>query len=566
MRSILPAIAVSLVLGVCLRADEQPPKATGSQGRSVTHAPNGMVCACHPLAVQAGMDVLRKGGNAVDAAVAVNAALGVLEPMSCGIGGDLFAMVWDAKTGKLYGLNASGRAPALATRGLFADKGLTEIPLTGPLSWSVPGCVNGWQALLDRFGTQTMGVLLEPSIQYAEKTAPVPEVIAGYWKASEPKLLADPGSRAVFLPNGKAPAIGDVARNPALANTYRLLARDGAKAFYQGEIATSFGRFSQQVGGLIRREDLAADKPSWVDTISTTYRGVELHELPPNGQGLAALQILNTLENYDLRKMGFASPEYWHLWIEAKKLAFADRARHYADPSFTRVPWKELASKQYAQARLGLIKPDRVLNDVLPGDPKLGHSDTTYLCVVDKDRNCVSLIQSNYNGFGSGLTPPDLGFAIQNRGNLFSLDKNHPNTLEPGKRPFHTIIPAMALRDGKPWLVFGVMGGDMQPQGHAQIMINLLDFNMDLQEAGEAPRVEHTGSATPRGKLAEGAGTVQLEEGMPAAVMEGLKKLGHKVRTVRVNGGGYQAILLDPKTGILHGASDHRKDGMAAGY
>ncbi len=566
MRSILPAIAVSLVLGVCLRADEQPPKATGSQGRSVTHAPNGMVCACHPLAVQAGMDVLRKGGNAVDAAVAVNAALGVLEPMSCGIGGDLFAIVWDAKTGKLYGLNASGRAPALATRGLFAEKALTEIPLTGPLSWSVPGCVNGWQALLDRFGTQTMGVLLEPSIQYAEKGAPVPEVIAGYWKASEPKLLADPGSRAVFLPNGKAPAIGEVARNPALANTYRLLARDGAKAFYQGEIATSFGRFSQQVGGLIRREDLAADKPSWVDTISTTYRGVELHELPPNGQGLAALQILNTLENYDLRTMGFSSPEYWHLWIEAKKLAFADRARHYADPSFTRVPWKELASKQYAQGRLGLIKPDRVLNDVLPGDPKLGHSDTTYLCVVDKDRNCVSLIQSNYNGFGSGLTPPDLGFAIQNRGNLFSLDKNHPNTLEPGKRPFHTIIPAMALRDGKPWLVFGVMGGDMQPQGHAQIMINLLDFNMDLQEAGEAPRVEHTGSATPRGKLAEGAGTVQVEEGMPAAVMEGLKKLGHKVRTVRVNGGGYQAILLDPKTGILHGASDHRKDGMAAGY
>ena len=566
MRSILPAIAVSLVLGVCLRADEQPPKATGSQGRSVTHAPNGMVCACHPLAVQAGMDVLRKGGNAVDAAVAVNAALGVLEPMSCGIGGDLFAIVWDAKTGKLYGLNASGRAPALATRGLFAEKALTEIPLTGPLSWSVPGCVNGWQALLDRFGTQTMGVLLEPSIQYAEKGAPVPEVIAGYWKASEPKLLADPGSRAVFLPNGKAPAIGEVARNPALANTYRLLARDGAKAFYQGEIATSFGRFSQQVGGLIRREDLAADKPSWVDTISTTYRRVELHELPPNGQGLAALQILNTLENYDLRTMGFSSPEYWHLWIEAKKLAFADQARHYADPSFTRVPWKELASKQYAQGRLGLIKPDRVLNDVLPGDPKLGHSDTTYLCVVDKDRNCVSLIQSNYNGFGSGLTPPDLGFAIQNRGNLFSLDKNHPNTLEPGKRPFHTIIPAMALRDGKPWLVFGVMGGDMQPQGHAQIMINLLDFNMDLQEAGEAPRVEHTGSATPRGKLAEGAGTVQLEEGMPAAVMEGLKKLGHKVRKVRVNGGGYQAILLDPKTGILHGASDHRKDGMAAGY
>lgn len=566
MRWLVLVQIVSLSLGTCIFAADRPPAVPGSSSRSVSLAQNGMVCSAHPLATQIGLEVLRKGGNAVDAAVAVNAALGLMEPTSCGIGGDLFAIVWDAKSQKLHGLNASGRAPALATREYFASKGIKDIPTYGPLSWSVPGCVNGWQALLDKFGTRPMGELLSPAIDYAEKGVPVPEVIAGYWKASERRLRNDPGSAKIFLPEGRAPAKGELFRNQTLANTYRILARDGAKGYYQGEIALSLDKFSREVGGLLRLEDLKADKPTWVDTISTTYRGVELHELPPNGQGLAALQMLNLLEPHDLKKIGFNSPEYWHLWIEAKKVAFADRASHYADPAFAKVPVRELASKAYAKTRQPLIKPDQVLQDVPPGDPKLGQSDTTYLCVVDKDRNCVSLIQSNYNGFGSGLVPPDLGFGIQNRGNLFSLDKNHPNTLEPGKRPFHTIIPAMALKDGKPWLVFGVMGGDMQPQGHTQVLINLVDFGMDLQAAGEAPRMEHVGSATPTGKPANGSGTVQIERGMPPQVIDGLKKLGHKVQEIRINGGGYQAILLDPKTGVLQGASEHRKDGMAAGY
>ena len=545
---------------------EHPPRATANPSRSVTLAPTAMVCACHPLAVQIGVDVLRRGGNAVDAAVAVNAALGVLEPMSCGIGGDLFAIVWDARTGKIHGLNASGRAPALATRAYFVSRGMSEIPVYGPLSWSVPGCVNGWNALLARFGTRPLGELLEPSIGYAEKGAPVPEVVAGYWKAAQRRLMEDPGSAKVFLPGGRSPKAGELFRNPSIASSYRLLARDGASAFYRGEIARKLDAFARENGGLLRLADLENDQPTWVDTVSATYRGVELHELPPNGQGLAALQILNMLEPFDIGRMGFGSEEYWHLFIEAKKLAFADRSRFYADMDFSRVPLGVLASKEYAKARAALIRTDRVLGEVEPGDPKLGRSDTTYLCVVDKDRNCVSLIQSNYNGFGSGKVHPELGFGMQNRGTLFSLDEKHPNRLEPGKRPFHTIIPALALRRGKPWLVFGVMGGDMQPQGHAQVLVNLLDFGMDLQEAGEAPRVEHTGSATPTGNPAKGQGTVLVEEGMPQAVIEGLRKIGHSVQMVRVNGGGYQAILIDPETSVLHGASEHRKDGMAAGY
>lgn len=557
---------LSFLLVFPTSAKERPTLVPGKSTRSVTHAPTAMVCACHPLAVEVGLEILRKGGNAVDAAIGVNAALGVLEPMSCGIGGDLFAIVYNAKEKKLYGLNASGRAPALATPEYFASRGLTSIPEKGPLSWSVPGCVNGWQVLRDRLGSKPLAEILEPSITYAEKGAPVPEVIASYWKASESKLNADPGSRAVFLPRGIALSQGEIFRNPALAKTYRSIAKDGAKAFYQGEIAKKFDQYSREMGGLIRYEDLASDKPTWVDPISTTYHGVEILELPPNGQGLAALQMLNTLENYDVARMGFSSPEYWHLYIEAKKLAFADRARLYADPDFSAVPIRELASKSYAKSRLGLIKPDSVLENIPVGDPKLGKSDTTYLCVVDKDRNCVSLIQSNYNGFGSGNTPPDLGFAIQNRGTLFALDKNHPNVLVPGKRPFHTIIPAMALKDKQPWLVFGVMGADMQPQGHVQVLVNLIDFGMNLQAAGDAPRLEHRGSATPKGDPADGSGTVLVENGMPKSVLDGLKKLGHKTRTVQTNSGGYQAILIDPKTGMLQGATESRKDGIAAGY
>jgi gamma-glutamyltranspeptidase/glutathione hydrolase len=545
---------------------ERPAIAAGQAGRSVVIAPHGMVCCAHPLAAQIGLDVLKSGGNAVDAAIAVNAALGLMEPMSCGIGGDLFAIVWDAKTKKLYGLNANGAAPRRATREWFAAKGFNEIPETGPLSWSVPGCVDGWAELQKRFGTRTLGLLLEPSIRYAVDGVPVPEIIAGYWHGAHRKLAADAGSMVVYLIDGRPPRIGEPFKNPALAQTYRAIAKDGRDAFYQGEIARRLVSFSEKHGGLLSLQDLSEHHSEWVDPVTTAYRGVDVFELPPPGQGIAALQMLNILEGFDLKKMGPTSPDYWHLLIESKKLAYADRAKFYADPRFAKLPVAELISKPYAAKRRALIQPDRALTDVEAGDPKLGKADTTYLCVVDKDRNCVSLIQSNYFGFGSGNTPPDLGFAIQNRGTLFALDANHANRLEPGKRPFHTIIPAMALRDGRPWLVFGVMGGDMQPQGHVQVLVNLIDFEMNLQAAGEAPRVEHRGSATPTGQAALGGGTVMAERGLPDDVVVALRRRGHRVERVNVNGGGYQAIMLDPRTGMLHGATEARKDGCAAGY
>lgn len=538
----------------------------GQAGRSVAIAPQGMVCSAHPLATQIGLDILKRGGNAIDAAIAVNAALGLMEPMSCGIGGDLFAIVWDAKTQKLYGLNASGRSPAAATRELFAQRQLREIPESGPLSWSVPGCVDGWHALLQRFGTRTLAELLQPSIDYAELGVPVPEIIAGYWRSSRRKLSADEGSSKVYLINGEVPRVGQLFRNPALAETYRELARHGRDAFYRGRIAQRLVDYARKVDALLSADDLAQHTSTWVDPVSTQYRGVQVYELPPNGQGISVLQMLNILEGYPLEKHGPSSADYWHLFIEAKKLAFADRARHYADPEFENVPVSTLISKQYAETRRRLIRMDQALTDVEPGDPKLGHSDTTYLCVVDKDRNCVSLIQSNYHGFGSGNTPPDLGFAIQNRGTSFALDDRHPNRLEPRKRPFHTIIPAMALKNGKPWLVFGVMGGDMQPQGHVQILVNLIDFKMNLQAAGEAPRIEHRGHPTPTGRPADGSGEVLAEPGIPEHVLNELKRRGHRVERVRMNGGGYQAILIDPETGVLHGATEARKDGVAAGY
>ena len=545
-------------------ADRLTP-AAGLAGRSETIAPHGMVCAAHPLAVQVGLDVLKAGGNAVDAAIAVNACLGLMEPMSCGPGGDLFAMVWDAKMQKLYGLNASGRSPYQATREYFAKKGLSAIPEYGPLSWSVPGCVDGWDELRRKFGTKSFAELLGPAIKYAEEGTPVPEVIAGYWRASERRMLRDPGATKVYFPNGHAPRVGEIFKNPALAATYLEIAQHGRDAFYKGKIAMKLCEFAQANGGLFTMKDFADHTSTWVEPVRSTYRGHEICELPPNGQGIAALQMLNILESYDLKKLGPTSPDYWHLLIEAKKLAFADRARYYTDPDFEKVPVAELVSKPYADARRKLINMESVLADVEPGDPKLGVSDTTYLCVVDKDRNCVSLIQSNYSGFGSGLAPPDLGFGLQNRGTLFALDPKHANRLEPHKRPFHTIIPAIALKDGKPWLVFGVMGGDMQPQGHTQVLVNLIDFGMNVQQAGEAPRVEHVGSATPTGRPAIGVGTVQAERGIPTDVIATLEKRGHVVRTVRVNGGGYQAILIDANS-VLRGGSDARKDGCAMGY
>ncbi len=551
----------------CAAPGERHVLTAGRAGRSVVLAPHGMVATSHPLAAQVGLDILKNGGNAIDAAIATNAALGLMEPMSCGIGGDLFAIIWDAKTQKLYGLNASGRSPYKATREVFVSRGLDEIPLNGPLSWSVPGCVDGWEKLHKRFGSRPLAELLQPTIRYAEEGFPVTEVIARYWAGSVAKLRQWPDSAKTFLIDNRAPRAGDVFQNPALARTLREIAKGGRDAFYKGRAAREIVAFSDKHGGLFSLKDFAEHASVWVEPVRTTYRRHEVWELPPPGQGIAVLQMLNILEAYDLKKMGPRSPDWWHLFVEAKKLVYTDRARHFADPEFAKVPLEGLISKLYAAERRKFIDSEKAARRYEAGEPKLGRGDTVYLCAVDKDRNCVSLIQSNYMGFGSGVVPGDVGFALQNRGTLFALDADHPNRLEPHKHPFHTIIPAMVTREGKPWFVFGVMGGDMQPQGQVQVLVNLIDFGMNVQEAGEAPRVEHLGSPTPTGKSgSRTGGTVALEEGIPEAVAEELTRRGHHVVRVRTNGGGYQGLLIDPKTNILHGGSEARKDGCAVGY
>lgn len=538
-----------------------------SQTRSVVIARQGMVATSHPLAAQAGLEVLKSGGSAADAAIAANAMLGVVEPMSCGIGGDLFVIYWDAKTQKLYGLNASGRSPYALNRQVFAEKGLPQIPMTGPLSWSVPGCVDGWRELHGRFGKMPLAEILAPAIKSAEEGEPVPEVIAGYWKGAENSLRKWPHSAATFLIDGqRAPRVGEVMKNPQLAASLRLLAKEGPRAFYEGDIAKKIIAFSEQNGGYFSLRDFAEHKSEWVEPVSTNYRGYDVWELPPNGQGIAALEMLNILEQHELRTLGHNSPEHLHLFIEAKKLAFADRAKFYADPAFGELPVKELISKKYAKKQNARIDLHKAAEDVPAGDPKLTRSDTIYLTVVDKDRNCCSFIQSNYSGFGSQVVPGEVGFVIQNRGALFALDDKHANRLEPHKRPFHTIIPAFITKDGKPWFCFGVMGGDMQAQGHVQIVTNLIDFGMNVQAAGDAPRASHNGSATPTGLPAEGSGQVLVEAGVPAETVAALRGLGHKVMRSSGGFGGYQGILIDWKNGVLHGASESRKDGAAVGY
>ena len=547
-------------------AAERNPPTPYRVGRSVVMAPHGMVATSQPLAVQVGLDILRRGGNAIDAAIATDAAMGLMEPMSCGIGGDLYAIVWHAKSGKLYGLNASGRSPYAATREFFASKGMKEIPGSGPLSWSVPGCVDGWEELRRRFGTMPLAQLLEPSIRYAEDGFPVSEVIAGGWRRAEPKLRAHPDTAKTYLIGDRAPRPGEVFKNPFLARSYSEIARDGRDAFYKGRIADTIVRFSEKNGGLFTTRDFAEHTSTWVEPVSTSYRGYDVWEIPPPGQGISALQILNILEGYDLAKMKQPTADFWHLFLEAKKLAYADRAKYYTDPEFSAVPTADLISKPYAARRRALIDPSKAATQTAAGEVALG-GDTIYLCVVDQDRNCVSLIQSNYAGFGSGLVPEDLGFILQNRGCLFALDPHHANRLEPHKRPFHTIIPALVTKGGKPWFVFGVMGGDMQPQGHVQVLCNMIDFGMNVQEAGEAPRLEHTGSATPTGRPAkEDGGTVLAERGISEAIVDDLTRRGHVVKRTAVNGGGYQGILIDLHTNMLHGASEPRKDGCAAGY
>lgn len=536
------------------------------QGRSVTIAKHGIVATSHPLASQAGLDILKAGGNAADAAIAANAMLGVVEPMSCGIGGDLFVIYWDAKTKKLHGLNGSGRSPYGISRELFREKGLKDIPISGPLSWSVPGCVHGWETLRKRFGAKPLADLLAASIEAAQEGFPVSEVIAGYWKSAESALKKWPNSAKTLLVDGdRAPHEGEVFRNPHLAASYHAIAKEGPDAFYRGAIAQAIAAASKQYGGYLTEKDLADHTSDWVDPVSTNYRGYDVWELPPNGQGIAALQMLNILEQHDLKALGHNSADHIHLFIEAKKLAFADRAKFYADPAFGELPTKELISKEYGQRQNQRIDLAKAAEDVPAGDPKLSHGDTVYLSVIDKDRNCCSLIQSNYYGFGSDVVPGDIGFAIQNRGCLFALNETHLNRLEPHKRPFHTIIPAMITKDGRPWLCFGVMGGDMQPQGHVQIVVNLIDFGMNVQAAGDAPRVSHQGSATPTGTPADGSGMVSVEAGVTDDVVKELRSRGHKVARAR-GYGGYQGILIDWDQNVLHGATESRKDGMAVGY
>lgn len=537
------------------------------QSRSAAVAKHGMVATSQPLAAQVGLDVLKSGGNAVDAAIAVNAMLGVVEPMSCGIGGDLFAIYWDAKSQEMFGLNASGRSPHSLSRDEFARRNITSIPFKGLLSWSVPGCVSGWDTLNTRFGTKSLAELLAPSIQTAEAGFPVTEVIAGYWKDSAEKLATWADSAETFLVDGqRAPLEGELFRNPRLANSYQLIADHGSQEFYQGSIAKRIVDFSQQQGGFFSLEDLSEHKDDWIDPVSTNYRGYDVWELPPSGQGIAALEILNLLEQYDLESMGSGSAAYWHLFIEAKKLAYADRAKYYADPDFEEIPVKELISKAYAQRQQKRINPDQAAADVTAGDPILQNGDTVYLTVVDKDRNCCSMIQSNFHGFGSYVTPGDLGFVMQNRGALFALDENHLNRFEPRKRPFHTIIPAMVTRNNQPWFCFGVMGGDMQPQGHVQVLINMLDFKMNVQAAGDAARVRHLGDATPTGDPAQGVGTVAVESGVSDHVIKELQQKGHNVVRSKGEFGGYQGIMIDWEAGILRGATESRKDGIAMGY
>ena len=534
--------------------------------RSEVIAPHGMAATSQPLATQIALDVLKAGGSAVDAAIAANAALGLMEPTGCGIGGDLFAIVWDAEKKELTGLNASGRAPKAMTLEYFQENGIDKIPPFGPLPVSVPGAVDGWFELHDRYGRLSMAEVLAPAIGYANNGFPVSEVIAHYLKSNERRIGEYPGFKETFMPNGRVPGKGEMFRNPRLAKTYAAIAEKGRDEFYKGAIARDIDAHMAEQGGLLTYEDMAAHESEWVTPVSTNYRGWDVYELPPNGQGIAALQILNILEDFDIASMGFGSAEYVHVLIEAKKLAWEDRAKFYADMDFVDVPVERLISKAYADERRKLISLDRASKSLPAGDAKLEEGDTIYLTVADKEGNMVSLIQSNYRGMGSGMIPGELGFVLQDRAELFALDADHANVVEGGKRPFHTIIPAFVMKDGKPLISFGLMGGGMQPQGHAQVIVNMVDFGMNLQEAGDAARVNHVGSSEPTGTKMTDGGVVHLETGFSQETRHKLEALGHTLGPSNGSFGGYQAIMWDEEQGVYYGASEVRKDGQAAGY
>lgn len=532
--------------------------------RSEVIAQNGMAATSHPLATQIALDVLKQGGTAVDAAIAANAALGLMEPTGCGIGGDLFAIVWDAKTKKLYGLNASGRSPKSLKIDYFKEKDFKRIPSYGALPVTVPGAVDGWFELHGKFGKLPMKSILEPAIKYAREGFPVSEVIAYYMNRSANTLGQFPNFKETYMPGGKMPQKGEIFRNPYLANTYEKIAKGGRDAFYKGEIARTIESYLKKQGGFLSYEDFAAHTSEWIEPVGVNYRGYDVWQLPPNGQGIAALQMLNILEGYDIKNMGFGSAEYLHVLIEAKKLAFEDRAKYYADPAFNDIPVEWLISKEYGNKRRELINPERAARRYEPGIPEQGN--TIYLTVADKDGNMVSLIQSNYRGMGSGMTPDGLGFVLQDRGESFNLEEGYLNTYEPGKRPFHTIIPSFITKNGQPYISFGLMGGAMQPQGHVQVVINLVDFGMNLQEAGDAPRMQHEGSSEPTGEKMTTGGFVYLETGFQYETIRELMRRGHKIQFDLGGYGGYQAIMYDPVNKVYIGASESRKDGQAAGY
>jgi gamma-glutamyltranspeptidase/glutathione hydrolase len=530
--------------------------------RSEVLASNGMAATSHPLATQTAISVLKNGGNAIDAAIAANAVLGLVEPTGCGIGGDLFAIVWSADDKKLYGLNSSGPAPINISIEEITSKGLDAIPPYGPLPVTVPGAVAGWVELHKRFGIMDFNLLFQNAIEYAEKGFPVTEVVAYYLKLSSENFIDYPNFKKTWMPNGKIPSKGEIFKNPYLARTYKKIAQSYGEDFYKGNLAKEIVSFINNQGGYFSLEDLSEFKPEWIDPVSTNYRGYDVWELPPNGQGIAALQMLNILENYNIKDLGFGSAEYIHLFTEAKKIAYEDRALYYADPNFSDIPLKTLISKEYAKERLKLIDLTKSSKSYNAG--LLEEGDTIYLTVADKYGNMVSLIQSNYRGMGSGIVPNDLGFMLQDRGEMFSLDPNHMNSLIGGKRPFHTIIPAFITKNNKPLVSFGLMGGAMQPQGHAQIVINLIDFKMNLQEAGDAPRIRHAGSSQPTGEKMTDGGYLSLEKGISAEEILKLEKLGHKFQYDLGGFGGYQAIML--KDNVYIGASESRKDGHASGY
>jgi len=575
-----------------------------------------MVCTSVPAATQVGLDILKRGGSAVDAAIAANATLGLMEPVSNGIGGDLFAIVYSAKENKLYGINGSGRSPL----GLNYDQmkaeldklGRKTIPPRGMLPISVPGCVDAWSELHKKFGKLKLSNDLAPAAKYADEGFPVTELIAFYWHFA-PEIYKD--SPGAFLETytvdrkGRTPAKGEIFKNPALAKTLRLIGEKGRDVFYKGEIADRIDKFMRENGGFLRKADFEKHTSTWVDPVSTNYRGYDVFELPPNGQGIAALQILNILEGFDLKAMGRNSAETLHAMIEAKKLAWADRAKFYADPEFATIPLAQLISKQYAAERRKLIDPNHAAKTVAPGNPNAAQSskardtsisglvakiengqyvrwphrvrtglaldarvtddgDTIYMCTADDEGNMVSLIQSNYRGMGSGVVVPGLGFMFQDRGELFSMEQGHANVYAPGKRPFHTIIPGLVMKDGKPWEAFGVMGGGMQPQGHVQVLTNQIDFGLNVQEAGDASRWQHEGDNEPTGEKMEKGGYVEVESGIPHEVVRELEKRGHDMRFDVGGYGGYQAIKVEMHDGlrVYIGASESRKDGQAAGY